>query len=367
MTDSVRVALSVDALGPRLTGIGRYCLELVRGVPAVPGVGDIRYFRGPHWLDDPEALLAEGWAPARRGRFGHWLDQRRNQRTMGTSVVHGPNFFLPDWAEHGVITVHDLSVLLYPETHPAERVRDFERRFKSSLDRASAIITDSEAVRSEIIAMLGVSGERVKAIPLGVSMVATRADPQLLGQSGLVPGGYTLCVSTFEPRKRIDDLVRAYGLLDPALRRAVPLVLAGASGWRNDALNSLIEVGVGEGWVKRLDFVSDQFLGSLYGGARLFVYPSRYEGFGLPPIEAMFHGVPTIVGNAATLVEVTKGAARTVDASDIEAFATLLAASLEDRAWQAVAATAGRAVAESYRWADCVAATVEVYFRAAQQ
>lgn len=361
MVDRLKVALSVDALGPRLTGIGRYCLELARGVPAVPGVGEVRYFRGPHWLDDPEALLVEGWVPARRGRVGRWLEQRRNQCHMQTSIVHGPNFFLPEWAEQGVITVHDLSVMMYPETHPGERIRDFERRFQSSLDRASTIITDSEAVRGEIIAMLGLPEDKVKAIPLGVSVAAAPADPRLLQQSGLADGGYCLCVSTFEPRKRIDALVKAYALLDPALRRAVPLVLAGASGWRNDGLNATIEAGVGEGWVRRLDFVPDDLLGSLYAGARLFVYPSRYEGFGLPPIEAMHHGVPTIVGNAATLIEVTKGAARIVDADDIEAFAALLAHSLEDRQWQAMAATAGRAVADSYRWADCVAATVAVY------
>lgn len=361
MTDRLNVALSVDALGPRLTGIGRYCLELARGIPAGPGVGEVRYFRGPHWLDDPEALLEEGWSPARRGRVGRWLYQRRNQRHMRTSIVHGPNFFLPEWAEQGVITVHDLSVMLYPETHPAERIRDFERRFQSSLDRASIIITDSEAVRGEIIALLGLPEDRVKAIPLGVSVAAAPADLRLLQQSGLAPGGYCLSVSTFEPRKRIDALVQAYALLDPALRQAVPLVLAGASGWRNDGLNALIEAGVGQGWIRRLDFVPDDLLGSLYAGARLFVYPSRYEGFGLPPVEAMQHGIPTIVGNAATLIEVTRGAARVVDPDDIEAFADQLADALEDVEWQAAAAEAGRSVAMSYRWSDCIAATVAVY------
>lgn len=361
MTDPLNVALAVDALSPRLTGIGRYCLELVRGVPLVPGVGDVRFFRGPHWVEDPEALLVEGWAPTPLGRLSRWLSKRRNQRSMQTSVVHGPNFFLPDWAEQGVITVHDLSVLLYPETHPAERVRDFERRFQSSLDRASAIITDSEAVRGEIISMLGVPAEKVTAIPLGVSVPASRADPLLLQQLGLAHDGYSLCVSTFEPRKRIDALVKAYGLMDIALRRTVPLVLAGASGWRNDALNSLIETGVAEGWVRRLDFVSDQLLATLYAGARLFIYPSRYEGFGLPPIEAMHHGAPTIVGNAATLVEVTRGAARVVDPDDIQSFSDVLAASLDDRQWRAAAAVAGRAVAQAYQWSECVKKTVELY------
>jgi glycosyltransferase involved in cell wall biosynthesis len=361
VVDRLNVALSVDALGPRLTGIGRYCLELARGIPAEPRVDEVRYFRGAHWLDDPEALLAEGWAPSRRGRLRSWLEQGRNRRHMRTSIVHGPNYFLPDWADQGIITVHDLSVLLYPETHPAERIRDFERRFQSSLDRASAIITDSEAVRGEVISMLGIAGEKVTAIPLGVSGAASHADPLLLRQLDLAAGGYSLCVSTFEPRKRIDALVTAYRLLNPALRRSVPLVLAGASGWQNDALNSLIEAGVAEGWIRRLDFVSDEVLATLYAGAQLFIYPSRYEGFGLPPIEAMRNGVPTIVGNADTLIEITRGAVRVVDADDIDAFSEMLAASLDDHEWRVTAAAAGRAVAQIYQWPECVRKTVNLY------
>ncbi len=361
MTEPLNVALSVDALSPRLTGIGRYCLEMVRGVPAVQGVGDVHFFRGAHWLDDPEALLTDGWAPPRRSRIGRWLEQRRNRRRQHGSVVHGPNFFLPDWADQGVITVHDLSVLLYPETHPVERVRAFERQFQSSIDRASAIITDSEAVRSEIITMLGVPGDRVTAIPLGVSLADTPVEPTLLRQVGLAPGSYSLCVSTFEPRKRIDALVMAYGLLDPALRKAQPLVLVGASGWRNEQLNERIDKAMAEGWVMRLDFVSDQLLNSLYAGSNLFIYPSRYEGFGLPPIEAMWHGVPTIVGDAAALMEVTKGAARVCNVDDIESFSTMLADSLENSSWRYAAGLSGKDVARSYRWHDCINATVDVY------
>lgn len=363
MADTVDVALSVDALGPKLTGIGRYCLELARGVPGSPGIGSVRYFRGAHWLDSPEPLLAEGWFPARRGRLERWLEGRRNRRSMQRTVVHGPNYFLPDWAGSGIITVHDLSVILYPDTHPIERVRDFERRFQSSMARASAIITDSETVRQEIISVLGVPADLVVAIPLGVSIPAAPANLDALVDVGLSAGHYCLSVSTFEPRKRIDKLLLAYARLDPALRRAVPLVLAGASGWQNESLNVAIAEGVAQGWVRRLDFVPDELLASLYAGARLFVYPSLYEGFGLPPIEAMHHGVPTIVGNAATLIEVTKGAARVVDADDGHAFTALLGNSLEDRQWLQAASARGRSVAQSYRWTDCINATAAVYRR----
>lgn len=364
MSDQFAVALSVDALSPRLTGIGRYCLELVRGVPQAKGVGKVSFFQGSDWLDDPEQLLVDGWKPKRKSRLRRWLEGSSRLKHPANTLVHGPNYFLPDWAEGGVITVHDLSVLLYPETHPIERVRDFERRFRSSLDRAAAIITDCETVRGEVISMLGVPSEMVRSVALGVSSFTHAGDAAQVRELDLAVGGYCLCVSTYEPRKRIDALIKAYGRLDPALRKSVPLVLAGASGWNNDALHRMIDQAQAEGWVVRLDFVPDRLLASLYVGARLFVYPSNYEGFGLPPLEAMQHGIPTLIGKSAALAEVTKGAARVVDADDIDAFAALLADSIEDRHWQRDASVAGRRVAQTYEWSDCVAATVDVYRQA---
>ncbi len=361
MADLIDVALSVDALGPRLTGIGRYCLELVRGLPGHAEIGAVHPFVGGEFLADAEARLHDGWQPPRRPRWRRRIDGWRQQRRLADALVHGPNYFLPDWAEGGVITVHDLSVLLYPETHPIERVRDFERRLPHSLARAAAIITDSETVRSEIISHLGIAPQRIHAVPLGVRPPVDIAAALL--PAGLVAGSYCLCVSTFEPRKRIDRLVAAYALLPPALRRALPLVLAGAGGWRNEQLNEAITAAQAQGWVKRLDFVADDVLAALYAGARLFVYPSRYEGFGLPPVEAMAHGVPTIVGDAACLIEITNGAARVVNPDDIADFAEHLAVGLEDEAWRAAAGRAGLMQCRQYCWTQTVHKTVEVYQR----
>lgn len=366
MTKPVSVAFSVDALSPQLTGIGRYCLELGRGLRKAAGIEHLSYFLGNHWLNDPEALLDEGWRlPG--GRLRRRLIDWRGRMQARGAIVHGPNYFLPNWAETGIVTVHDLSVLLYPDTHPVERVRDFERRFAHTLQRASAVITDSETVRREVTKVLGVPGERVFAVPLGLKP-ARRDQAEIshvLSQLDLKPGGYTLCVSTFEPRKRIDRLIEAYAALAPAVQRAFPLVLVGASGWRNDALNGLITAAQAAGWLKRLDFVTDATRDALYGGARLFVYPSLYEGFGLPPLEAMGAGIPTIIGDAATLIEVTQGAARIATVEDRTAFAADLAASLEDEAWRATAGAAGRRVAEGYTWDRCTAGTIDVYRQAA--
>lgn len=366
MPEPISVAFSVDALSPRLTGIGRYCLELARGLRAAPEIKRISYFRGAHWLDHPEALLDDDWqlpGGRLRRRFTDW---RGRVRARG-AIVHGPNYFLPAWAETGIVTVHDLSVLLYPETHPIERVKDFERRFKQTLDRASAIITDSETVRQEVIATLGIRPSQVFAVPLGVPQSPRDGAgyEAILARFGLGPEAYTLCVSTFEPRKRIDRLIEAYEQLDPGLRGAFPLVLVGANGWCNDELNARIDTAEAAGWLRRLDFVPDETRDALYRGARLFVYPSLYEGFGLPPLEAMRQGVPTIIGDAATLAEVTRGAARVANVDDREGFANDLSEALQDDAWRSRAAAAGRRVAGEYTWDECTARTIAVYQKVA--
>lgn len=366
MPEPIRIAFSVDALSPRLTGIGRYCLKLGLGLRTATGVERVSYFHGNHWLDDPEALLKEGWQRS-DGRWRRQFSDWRGRVRARSALVHGPNYFLPDWAETGVVTVHDLSVLLYPETHPLERVKDFERRFQHTLNRAALIITDSQTVRHEVIETLGVSPNQVFTVPLGISRNSRGYEEQeaVLASHGLSRGCYTLCVSTFEPRKRIDRLIAAYAALPPALRRAYPLVLVGASGWRNDELNARIDVAQAAGWLKRLNFVSDQVRDALYEGARLFVYPSLYEGFGLPPLEAMLHGVPTIIGDAATLVEVTRGAALIANVEDRQSFALELSQALQDESWRSTAATAGRSVAEGYTWASCITGTVAVYRKVA--
>lgn len=362
MPELVSVAFSVDALSSHLTGIGRYCLELGRGLRSSTAIKRVSYFRGAHWLDHPEALLDEDWQLPRNSLRQQLANWRGRIRARG-ALVHGPNYFLPAWAETGIVTVHDLSVLLYPETHPIERVKDFELRFRQTLDRTSAIITDSETVRQEVITTLGIRPDMVFAVPLGISSnPAGKVEHEaVLASHGLSSNCYTLCVSTFEPRKRINRLIEAYATLPPALRRAYPLVLAGASGWCNDGLNAQIDAAQAAGWLKRLNFVSDQVRDALYQSARLFVYPSLYEGFGLPPLEAMLHGVPTIIGNAATLVEVTRGAALVANVEDRQSFASDLSQALQDQSWRETTGTAGRSVAENYTWTSCTTGTVAVY------
>jgi alpha-1,3-rhamnosyl/mannosyltransferase len=185
-----------------------------------------------------------------------------------------------------------------------------------------------------------------------------------LASCGLKAGGYGLSVAAFEPRKKIAELIAAWGRLPRAVRSRYPLVLAGAAGWENEVLHEQIASAERNGWLKHLGFVDESLLPALYAGARLFVYPSVYEGFGLPPVEAMASGTPVIVSNRSCLPEVCGDAAHFIDPDDVDAFTVAIDEGLSDERWQAEKISRGLERARIYNWGSCVSDTVAVYRKA---
>jgi alpha-1,3-rhamnosyl/mannosyltransferase len=363
----MRITLSVEALHPQLSGIGRYTWELCKRLPDHADIGHLNFWRGGRLLNDPGRLLLAETERRRPPQLIRWIYHAQGRRALRSTLVHGPNYFLPDGTRSGVITVHDLSVFRYPETHPASRVKSFERHFASSLARARHIITDSETVRRELIADFSVPARSVSAVHLGVnSQFQPRTDVSIkpvISKWGLRPGQFGLSVAALEPRKKITELITAWGRLSENVRRRYPLVLAGVTGWRNKEIHDRIARASSEGWLKHLGYVSDADLAGLYAGARLFIYPSIYEGFGLPPVEAMASGTPVIVANRSCLPEICGDAPRLVEPDDIEAFTSAIEQSLLDDDWRNEAIRRGLARARSFTWDRCLRGTVEVYKR----
>ena len=359
-----RVTLWVDALEPQPGGIGRYTWELCKGMATRDRITSLHFFGRNRLLDDPGGLLRGEPLLPRRNALRRWWDKR----AMRSSIFHGPNYFLPAFVETGIITVHDLSVFRYPETHPAARVAAFEREFLRSLSRAAHVITDTETVRREMIEMFAVRPDAVTAIPLGVDPSFRPRTAEALAPTlaawGLKPRGYGLCVSALEPRKKISELLSAWRRLPASIRDTYPLVLCGGAGWRNEELRDQVRIGVAEGWLRNLGFVEEALLPPLYAGAALFIYPSIYEGFGLPPVEAMASGVPVIVSNRSCLPEVCGDAADYIDPEDTDGFVSALERNLTDRDRAAGLVQRGLARARYFNWDRCIDGTVGIYLKA---
>lgn len=382
----LKVVFAVDAIFPPLTGIGRYALQLARGLPGQPDIGEIRYFSMGRWVADPQSMAASAdarvgmprqlVARARRAMASNSLAVRAYAKLMpplvqrrlepyGDFIFHSPNYFLPRFSGLAVATVHDLSIYRYPELHPKARRVYFDLEFQESLKRAAHLITDSEAVRQEVVTRFSWPLERISAVPLGVSEaffpLSEEATRLTLSRLGLVHGRYGLCVSTLEPRKRIDALIHAYERLSQTSRDTFPLVIVGGLGWLGTALQEQIERASRQGWLRYIGYVEEADLPAIYSGARAFFYPSLYEGFGLPVLEAMSCGIPVLTSDCSSLPEVAGDAGLLVNPDDADALRLGVARILEDEEWRAAAKLAGLRRAAGFSWGRCVERTVAVY------
>ena len=381
---AIDLILGADSICAPLTGIGRYALELARGLPQHPGVERLRYFSMGRWLALPQLLAAEAsTVPAPRSSLRNRLAgnraavhafrllmpqlQRMRLKDQGDALYHSPNFFLPPFSGRTVTTVHDLSHHIYPEFHPPARIDYMRRMLPDSLKRASHVITVSESARQDLITHFAHPPERITAIPLGANPAfrphsAAELAP-VLARWGLQAQGYSLYVGTIEPRKNLDRLLDAYEALPEALRARYPLVMAGSPGWRSEDTHARMARAASTGWLHYLRYAAQADLPALYAGARLFVYPSLYEGFGLPVLEAMASGVPVVTSNVSSLPEVVGDAALSIAPEDTDALVAALYRGLQDQYWRAGAIAAGLERASQFSWERCVQQTIAVYQR----
>lgn len=375
----VKVILSVDPVKFPLTGIGRYTYELGRCLQS-ERLQSLQFLRGyrlsanlPNPVDAQPMAGSSSWKKmAQRSRFAVAVFRELNPwlkshalKGLDDHVFHGPNYYLPPFGGRSVVTVHDLSHYVWTQGHPPERVRYMQAEMELSLGRASAIITDTEYTRQEVAHYFGWPLSRIHAVHLASGPEFRPRPSELLTTAlqalDLEPSGYCLFTGTVEPRKNLASLLEAYSRLPEYVRAKWPLVVAGYRGWESDALHKAIQVAQRQGWLRYLGFVPQHTLPTLMAGARLFAYPSHYEGFGLPILEAMASGVPVVCSNASTLPEVSGGAAAMHDPNDVDTLVKLIMTGLEDEDWRAHAHVAGLLQAQHFSWEKCARDTLAVY------
>jgi glycosyltransferase involved in cell wall biosynthesis len=282
------------------------------------------------------------------------------------SLLHGPINALPlGWAGPSVVTILDLTFMLIPST-----IRRASRAYlrwivRSSARRASQIITISESTRRDVIRLLGVSPERVTRIYCGVDDRFTpeprSANVKELRQRAGLPAEFILYLGTIEPRKNLTRLIDAYSMLRRRDATRLPLVLAGGRGWGDDVITARARGSGFEADIYFPGFVPEHEIPLWYNASTLFVYPSEYEGFGLPPLEALACGVPVIASNTSSLPEVLGDAAVLVDPTSVPAIADGMQRVLDDDVLRSRLISQGLEQARRFSWRGMAEETLTVY------
>jgi glycosyltransferase involved in cell wall biosynthesis len=363
------------------TGVGTYARELVRAL-LLRGAGPLRLgvhaFRHPRYRMKIKALLAgvPGSYEVRASRLlphGLLLEaDRRLGLPIGemlfgdTDVYHGTNFLAPRFTRaRTVVTVHDLAWLRHREEVPV--AHRYERYLSRSLARADRVIAVSEATQDDIIEYFDVPADRIDVVHEGAPAAPRSLDPEAFRKfrhRHRIPEDYLLFLGTLEPRKNLVRLLEACRLL--ADRGCAPsaLVLAGRKGWHDEEIRRGIEETRRRLPVVTPGFVSEEQKVALYRHARAFVFPSLYEGFGLPVLEAFTAGTPVVASRAGALPEVAGDAALLVDPRDTEGMADALRQCLSGEDLCRTLVERGTHRAKEFTWARTARETMDVYRRA---
>ncbi len=369
----LHIGLDGIPLATPKTGIGHYTFELACCLAAAAPAREFELLSHAAFSDsafDPtnKTLPANLRATRITGRMRrHWwaVGLPLYLKKSSISLFHGTNYDVPLWGGcRTVSTIHDLSLLLHADTHEKQLVRRARWRFPLMARRATMIITPSESVKREVCEHLSVAPDKIVAIPEAPRRVfrlmpaeSTIETRRRLG----VEDEFLLFVGTIEPRKNLSTLVRAFAEILRTTSLNPQLVIAGKQGWLTDELFSCIkDCGVGDR-LRFTGYISDEDLRALYSSCRVCIYPSLYEGFGLPPLEAMACGAPVITSRIQSIIETVGTAARVVTPTSVHALAESIVELLGSEKARQRLAIEGMQRASTFSWEKTARLTLDVY------
>lgn len=351
----------------RGAGIHRYIRALLEHLPQVSRHRFAAYLGDPRaedvaWpgIDVRLARFATQSPPARI--LWEQLSLPVHLARDNVDLVHGPAYALPlICPARSVLTIHDLSFVLFPHAFNRGNRLYLKTMTRLAAQRADAVIAVSEHTRGDVIRLLGVPAERVHTVPNGVDESFRPLPEEEIGQfreQQQLPERFILCISTLEPRKNLTTLIYAYAALGETEHT---LVLGGGRGWQYEQVFATVEeLGLGDRvWFP--GFISHEELPYWYNAADMFVFPSIYEGFGLPPLEAMACGTPVIVSDSSSLPEVVGSAGLLVDPADEDTLAAAIHRVSTDPDLAASMAERGLSRAAEFSWRSSARDTAAVY------
>jgi alpha-1,3-rhamnosyl/mannosyltransferase len=359
-----------------ISGVGQYTLRLGKALETLLGDGNILWFGNNlscygNDISDHDGPNFTNWVrhhvkkdlrkvPGLKPLVHYWRDNqfRSYVQSVNPSLYHETNY-APFCFDQGpmIITLCDLSFVRHPEWHPKDRVKHLEKFCLKKLSQVEAIITISEFSRNEILNLLNIDRTQIYVTPLGVDQSFHPGRDRLEG----LPKQYILFLGNLEPRKNLPRLITAYQSLPQPLRKRYPLVIAGASGWHTHELKKALRLFQKGEEPILTGYVSQGVLPDLYRGASLFVYPSLYEGFGLPVLEAMACGVPVITSDSTSLPEVVGDVGVLVNPYDVDHLKEAIRQVLEDEKKRQEMIEKGIVRAKLFSWDKCARQTLAVY------
>jgi alpha-1,3-rhamnosyl/mannosyltransferase len=375
----VKIIISTDSIKFPVTGIGRYALELINNLKANPEVDAIKYLSGFKVVDDLPALVNSPSISASKLK-----KQLRNSRLVSDIyrltvpvlksyalksytdyIFHSPNYYIPPGHKKSCTTFHDLSIFHFPEYHPKGRVHLMKKELHSSVSRAKILLTDSNFTKNEVSDFFDFDPERIVVAPLASSgdflPRKEKQCQQVLEKYGLAYGQFTFFAGTIEPRKNIKNLLLAYQKLPLEMSLRFPLVISGYQGWESEELHRLFDIGSQRGWIKYLGYTDQQSLSVLFSACRAFLFPSRYEGFGLPVLEAMAAGTPVITSNVSSLPEVAGDAGLMVDPDDVDQLTQYISEIILNDSLRTELIDRGFLQNAKFSWVNCARETIKAY------
>jgi glycosyltransferase involved in cell wall biosynthesis len=372
----MRIGIDALPLTAPMTGVGHYTFELATALARTQPHSQFELVYPSNYpeiqlqnLDDMPNLRLQRVKVGAVGRRWFAAGLPRYLRRAGIDLFHGTNYEVPLWRLcASVLTIHDLSHYFHPDTHEPRRVKRSRRRLPLMVRNADAIITPSDTVRAQVCEVFGVRPELVFAIPeaarttfypVAVEQSAPRLERLGIGED------FFLAVGTLEPRKNLSVLVAAFAKLAAENgQNSSQLVIAGGKGWLTDPLFEQIRHSQLGDRIVLTDYLQDEDLRALYSSCRAFIYPSIYEGFGLPPLEAMACGAPVVASQIGAHEETSQGSARLFDPKNSDQLAQILLELSTDQSAREALSQKGKLRAAEFSWEKTAEMTWQVYEKA---
>jgi glycosyltransferase involved in cell wall biosynthesis len=367
----IRIAIDAHTVGTKLGGNESYAVNLIEALAQIDETNNYTIYVTTNEARD---RFSSRWPNFKvRSTLPHTpliripLTLSAELRKHPVEVLH-VQFTAPPFCPCPfVVSIHDLSFEHLPQTFKRRSRTQLRLTVRHSARRAARIISLSQHTRGDIMETYGIEPDRIDAIPLAAPdhfcRVNDKRELQRVRHNYGIEGDYILSVGSIQPRKNLARLVKAYAQLrgDCSADKLPKLVLVGKCAWLYDeTLRALDQAGVKDS-VILTGYVPESDLPALYSSALCFVYPSYFEGFGLPPLEAMKCGAPVIVGNRTSLPEVIGDAGLTVDPFDVDAIAGAIRRLMNDSAMRAELSKKGQERASAFTWGETARQTLQIY------